>query len=129
MSDDPPSPGATLQVGDGDPSTQAAVEGAEVGDDPTGSSSTVREMLLATDPQTPLEEVEAPYDPERGGLARIYRGVQKATGIEGMPAIVDIVVGGIEAMRSFDLEGDGDGDDQNDGDDQDAGPLAGEGAV
>jgi len=101
---DAPSPAATLDVPSADASDHADVEGT---DDPerVGSDSTLREMLLATDPDRSLDDVESPYDPERGGLTRVYRGLQKALDMDGTPAIVDVVVGSIEAVRSADFEG------------------------
>jgi hypothetical protein len=114
MSDDIPAPGATLEAADADASTHAAAEGAET-PNKTGSDSTLRDMLLSTDPDKSLREVESPYDPAAGGLSRVYRGVQKATGVDGTPAIVDVIVGAVEVVQSLnDQEASDDGQD-NDG--------------
>jgi hypothetical protein len=88
----------------------AAAEGTEPSDD-VGSTSTLREMLLSTDPADSLEEVEDPWDPDRGGTTRIYRGIMKATGVDGMPAIGDVVIGVVEAAQELNLE---EPDDQDD---------------
>lgn len=110
MTDDVPSPGATLEAADAAPDDHAAAEGAEA-PDKSGSDSTLRNMLLSTDPDRSLSDVESPYDPDAGGLARVYRGVQKATGVDGTPAIVDVVVGMIEVIQSLNVQ-----DDSDDGD-------------
>ena len=53
----------------------------------------IKNMLWQTQPDTPLEEVESPFDPKIGGLNRVYRGIQKISGADGVPAIWDIVAG------------------------------------
>jgi len=114
MSDDVPAPGATLEVPDADASTHAAAEGVET-PGKTGSDSTLRDMLLSTDPDKSLREVESPYDPDAGGLARVYRGVQKATGVDGTPAVVDVIVGAVEVVQSLDDQDTSDADQDDDG--------------
>jgi len=84
-------------------------EGAPV-EESIGSPSTWKDMLLATDPSQSLEATESPWDPVRGGPTRIYRGMQKMAGFEGMPAIADVVIGTIETVVAFEPEGGG-GDD------------------
>lgn len=75
----------------------ASAEGADTsGSQGLGRVSSWREMMLSTGPSDSLDNVESPWDPERGGLTRIYRGIRKMTGLDGMPAIVDIVVGIVE---------------------------------
>jgi hypothetical protein len=61
--------------------------------------------LLRTEPNKSLDQVESPYDPERGGETRIYRGLQKMLDFEGMPAILDIVVGLLEFIQNFEVDG------------------------
>ena len=107
-----PTPAEAVSAADGDPSTQAAAEGAEVEDDAdVGSSETIRNMLTSTEPNRPLSEVESPYDPDNGGSSRIYRGFQKMTGVDGMPAVADLVIGTAEMLQGFELEGALDSDD------------------
>lgn len=91
----------------------AAAEGTEPSGD-VGSTSTLREMLMSTDPAPSLEDVESPWDPDRGGLTRIYRAIMKATGVDGMPALADIVIGAAETFDGIDVEeiGDDQDDDQ-----------------
>jgi hypothetical protein len=93
----------------------AAAEGAEASSESLGSRSTIQEMLLSTEPDTPLASVDSPWDPELGGVTRIYRGLRKALGFDGMPAIVDVVIGAAEFIHEF--EPDGGDDDQEESDD------------
>jgi len=126
MSEEEINTDAFATVMDGEASTSstssteqhAAAEGAEASSD-VGSTSTLREMLMSTDPSRSLDEVESPWDPERGADSRIYRGLQKATGVDGMPAIVDIVIGTAELLKGkLPEHADSDGDDGSDtGDD------------
>jgi hypothetical protein len=95
--------------------SHAAAEGATPSSD-VGSESTLREMLLATDPDRSLEEIESPWDPELGGETRIFRAVQKATDVDGLPAIADLLIGLAEVVQRLDFN---DGSDDA-GDDQDA---------
>jgi hypothetical protein len=71
-------------------------------------------MLLSTEPERSLDETEDPWDPERGGTTRIYRGLMKATGVAGMPAVVDVVIGVAEIAQDLNLD---EADDEQDGDD------------
>jgi hypothetical protein len=58
----------------------------------------VIEALLQTEPATRLERIESPWRPEVGGTSRIYRGVQKMTGMEGTPAVLDMLIGTLEVI-------------------------------
>lgn len=78
----------------------AAAEGTPEDND-VGSKSTLREMLMNDQPEMSLEDVEDPWDPERGGTTRIYRGMKKATGFEGTPALVDAVIGTVEVVHTL----------------------------
>ena len=91
----------------------AVAEGAEPSGD-VGSESTLREMLMSSEPSKPLSAVDDPWNPEEGGTARIYRGIMKAANISGMPAIGDIIIGCVEAVQNFEgqLPGGDDGDDR-----------------
>lgn len=89
MSDEPPTPGETFAAED-----HAAAEGAAVGPETqAGGSRTLQDMLLSTHPSRPLEQVESPWDVERGGMPRIMRAIEKAANIDGLPAIADAVIG------------------------------------
>lgn len=101
----------TSSASNGTTESHAAAEGTEPSDD-VGSTSTLREMLLSTDPGDPLESVESPWDPERGGPTRIMRGVQKMTGVDGMPAIADVAIGLAETFDAVDLDDVDAGDEQ-----------------
>lgn len=82
---------------DGGAANHAAAEGADSGGSHgLGSTSAWREMLLSTGPDVSLEDVENPWDPDNGGPPRIYRGLRKMTGLDGMPAIIDICIGCVE---------------------------------
>lgn len=58
-----------------------------------GSKSSLREMLFSTEPETPLEESPTVWDTDNGGLNRVYRGFAKMADIDGIPAILDIMIG------------------------------------
>jgi hypothetical protein len=93
--------------------SHAAAEGTEPSSD-VGSTSTLREMLMSTSPSKSLEETENPWDPDRGGPTRIYRGIMKAVDVDGMPAAADIMIGLAETFDAVDLEDVDAGDDQDD---------------
>ena len=104
MTDEIPGPGDSLNEGSGPvTSDHAAAEGTEADGD-VGSSSALREMLLSTEPEHSLDAVESPWDPERGGLNRVYRGFQKMMGASGLPAILDIGVGIAEFFNDFEMD-------------------------
>lgn len=117
-------PGAFASEATGEATANhASAEGAEEAaesSDSVGSVSKWREMLMQTDPHRRLDDVENPWDPERGAETRIYRGIQKMADFDGMPAIVDIVVGFAELVVKIDPASD-DGDEPDAEDD----PLAG----
>jgi hypothetical protein len=117
--------GSTTSSSTSTTENHAAAEGTEASDD-VGSTSTLREMLLSTDPADPLEQVESPWHPDRGGPARIYRGIMKATGVDGMPAVADIIIGMAETIDAIDVEDMGE---QADGDDGDDGEAFQDGAI
>jgi len=98
-----------------------SLDASGLDDIPTGSGSdghpsdatpgvdtgkTLLDRLLNTQPNTPLESVESPWQPDVGGPARIYRGIQKIGDIEGMPAIADLVIGIVETMQQQSNSGD-----------------------
>ncbi|MBV0903922.1 hypothetical protein [Haloarcula salina] len=74
----------------------------------------LKEMLFSTSPEKDLDDVDAPYDPERGGLNRVYRGLQKMVDVDGLPAIADVVIGVAEWLDladPMDQDGSSDSDD------------------
>lgn len=79
--------------------------------EPEPSRNSLTDMLMSTEPSPPLDTVDSPFDPERGGARRIMRGVMKATGVDGMPAIADVIVGAGEMMVQH-SDGDGEPDQQ-----------------
>lgn len=85
-----------------------------------GGDVDLKAMLMSTEPDDDLESVESPYDPEAGGLTRMYRGAQKMLGFDGTPAIVDMAVGAVEAIVGKDA---GDGSDETDEGGDGDGPL------
>lgn len=96
----------------------AAAEGADVSESTgIGTRKTLEEMALSTEPSVPLEHVESPWDPDRGGPTRILRAVQKATGVDALPAIGDLVLGVLETLSSIEAE------DEDAGSDDDTGGL------
>lgn len=65
-----------------------------------GSASNWREMMFSTEPDEPLEAVDDPWNPEEGGVTRIWRGVKKMAGFDGTPAIMDVVIGVCELVTN-----------------------------
>ena len=118
-----PAPGGALQAVEEHAEAEGAVEAAESSEG-VGSSSTLRKMLFSTGPEKPLDQVSTPYDPERGGVTRIYRGIQKMVDTDGLPAIADIAIGIFEAVQTLNLDDEPEDDEQADieiddtGDDQ-----------
>lgn len=68
-------------------------EGITFGPETSTESEGLVSKLWNSDPSPDLERVQSPWQPEEGGLTRIYRGVQKIGDIEGLPAILDIAIG------------------------------------
>jgi len=110
MSDDPvdggEAPAPEPPDGEGTPDAAGPFEApgdGEMGPPPgvepegdEGGTSSLMESLTATEPDTPLSDIESPWNPEEGGEARLYRGFQKATGTDGVPAWVDLLIGAAE---------------------------------
>jgi len=94
------SPGEAAQIAQG--ATDGANGAADPEPMPTGEGGSsvngMLEALLQTEPNEPLESVESPWRPDVGGPARVYRGIQKMTNMNGMPAIADIVIGAAEIL-------------------------------
>lgn len=88
--------------------TESAQDAADAGPGVDAGPGTFKDMALSTDPSTPLDAVESPWDPERGGATRIMRAVQKATSVDGLPAIADFVIGVAEMMHGPDNPTEGD---------------------
>lgn len=65
----------------------------------------LRQMVLKTDPDPELGDVEDPWNPEEGGIVRIKRGVMKMADLDGMPAGLDVGIGLFEAIYTFNVEG------------------------
>jgi hypothetical protein len=100
----------------------AAAEGIDASETSgAGSSSTLRDMLMSTEPNTPLERVESPFDPDAGGMNRVYRGFQKMLGADGLPAILDVGVGVAEFVVGRDF-----GNDESSEEGETAAPVGGE---
>lgn len=64
----------------------------------TSRKSKLIEALRNTEPHQDLGDVDNPWNPEEGGVTRIYRGLQKLSGIEGTEAWMDITIGILEWM-------------------------------
>jgi len=71
------------------------------------------DMAMSTSPSPPLESVESPWDPERGGPSRLMRASQKAFNTDGLPAGLEAIIGiaeiyvGATATDSTDSTADG----------------------
>ncbi|ELZ87496.1 hypothetical protein C453_04059 [Haloferax elongans ATCC BAA-1513] len=134
MSEAPPSPGETLGQDETVAASHVAAEGAPAAET-MGSASTVRNLLFATEPHRPLDAIESPWDPQRGGPKRLVRGLQKMADVDGIPAIVDVGLGTLETFvlvreRAEQKQSD-DSTGQNDREplDPDLAALVGEGGV
>ncbi|WP_363467819.1 hypothetical protein [Halogeometricum borinquense] len=124
---------------DSDPSeavapNHAAAEGAP--EETEVRSSTVQEMLFSTEPERSLDAIESPWDPDRGGPRRIYRGLQKMADVDGMPAIFDVGLGIAETVvwtqqqrESSESDAGDDSDQAEQSFDEDLSALAGAGGV
>lgn len=75
--------------------------------DGTDGGSTWGDALRSTEPDMPLSDVESPWNPEEGGASRVYRGFQKATGTDGVPAWVDLILGAAEVLSAVEAGDDG----------------------
>lgn len=69
-----------------------------------GSTDTLREMLLSTDPSPSLADVDSPWAPDLGGPSRIYRAFMKMGNFDGMPAALDLVLGLGETFKKISLD-------------------------
>lgn len=86
-------------------SDHAAAEGTDASSTSgMGSTDTLREMLLSTDPSPSLADVDSPWNPDLGGPSRIYRALMKMGNFEGMPAIGDLMIGAAETAKSLSLD-------------------------
>jgi hypothetical protein len=87
----------------GDPDAPDAVAGPGADVDDAGGASgrgSVTDMAMSTDPSPSLDAVEDPWDPDKGGTTRIFRGLQKAFGASGIPAIGDVLIGVVEVYSA-----------------------------
>ena len=62
-----------------------------------GMLTTLKDALMQTEPATPLDRIESPWQPELCE-ARMKRGIQKMSGLDGTPAVVDLVIGAAETF-------------------------------
>lgn len=78
----------------------AELEGAEASASEVSSIGEAPEKggMWSTEPDIPLDEVQSfPWDPERGGSRRVWRGILKYNGGNiGIPAVVDLAIGPVE---------------------------------
>lgn len=119
-------PGTAAAIAEGDvDGEQLGDDPADGGGDPAGDPADAHppaddqgggwlDALMQTEPSTPLEAVESPWRPDVGGAARVYRGVQKMTGMDGTPAIMDVLIGFAEIVVDGDLGDDLGGDQADD---------------
>ena len=120
MSDEDIDPTEAAAMMDGETDSDSFEDSPEDSPDveagPTFPGPSGFERLLSTHPAPELSDVENPWNPEEGGPTRIYRGVMKLGDIEGLPAVLDIVIGVVETVHNQndssddpDLDSDGDG--------------------
>lgn len=132
VGDDPTPSGGDPSDSEGVAPDHADAEGAP-SESTIGNSSRWREMLLSSDPDKPLEQVDTPWNPDLGGRNRIMRGFQKMLDFDGLPAIGDLVIGALEELSQIEAD-DADAGDQDDApvasdDVQDAGDQGGSSIV
>lgn len=110
--EDPGAVPGDVDAGDGDVEASDPAPAAPASNG-GGLFGSIGEALLSTEPSRPLATIDDPWNPEEGGTARIYRGIQKITSMDGMPAILDIGIGALELAVEDDVDGAGDveGDD------------------
>jgi len=96
--------GGPVDPGDFDLGETPGPEGPETEPEISGNETRPWDMLWNTTPEKPLDQVDSPWDPEKGGLTRVKRGVMKMGDFDGTPAILDIGVGIAEFVVSQDLE-------------------------
>lgn len=119
MSDAPPAPGAALDVDD----VTDAADAAEDVSDGDGSSTTVVDVMLHTEPDLEPEDVRRRLDVGPAvangviGVRKVIHAATGAGGESGTPALVNFGAAGYHAMVARDA-GD-DVDDEADGDDVD----------
>jgi len=72
---------------------EGAPAGSDAGPETAGPKDGILDMALSTEPSKSLESVESPWNPEQGGPTRLMRAAEKAFGADGIPAILDAVIG------------------------------------
>ncbi len=99
MPNDPLDPSEVAEVSSGPEESPMAghieTEGIGVSGEPEPGpeSGSLLESLWNTEPNRPLTEIDSPWNPEQGGIPRVYRGIQKMADVDGLPAIADIFIG------------------------------------
>lgn len=74
--------------------SEAAEETAEAASE---GGKSLSQRLMSTSPAKPLDQLDSPWDPSKGGLTRVYRGIIKMGAMDGMPAIGDMMIGAAES--------------------------------
>lgn len=99
MPNEPMDPSEVAEVSSGPEESPMAghieTEGIGVSGEPEPGpeSGSLIESLWNTKPNTPLSQIDSPWNPEQGGIPRVYRGIQKMADVDGLPAIADVVIG------------------------------------
>lgn len=92
----------------GDDGPGVSLGDGELGGETDGDGGTdMMDRLWSTEPNPPLEQVEPLFSPDKGGVNRISRGVQKAGFDDALPAVADIFIGLAEEYYKL-LSGDSD---------------------
>lgn len=74
----------------------------------------IKDALRSSEPHNDLTEIESPWDPEAGGKIRVFRGIQKMTGIDNTEAWFDILIGLMEWADSQNGSSDSGGESEPD---------------
>lgn len=99
--------GASAQAGAGADDVGAGPADAAAGhEQPATTTDALWDALTSTHPSPPLETVESPWDPTNGGMKRVFRGIQKMTGTDGLPAWADLLIGTAEFVVTQQGQGD-----------------------
>lgn len=122
-----PSPDGTDTVDDGEADGPPDPQDADGGDTGEGPFRGLRDRLLSTEPNPPLESDElSTWDAEMGGSRRIKRGLYKMLGVDGATAVEDVLLGLVEEMSAADSST---STSTTEDESEDLGPLAESGAV
>lgn len=95
---DPEAAAEAMNTGQTAKETAESVEVMPGYNDEQEDSGGILSRFMNTEPDVELSDVDNPWNPDEGGLSRVYRGMMKFGDIEGLPAALDMGIGIIEAV-------------------------------